>query len=76
MSDDRREPRPLDDPELLQVMRGYLRACDQLAAAGNDNEILERSEIKTMAGMALRKRLAEAGWTQPARQPAGQRTTT
>lgn len=57
-----------EDPVLQAAMRAYLHACTSLAAAGDEAEILNRSDAKSMAGLSLRKRLVELGWTAPARQ--------
>jgi hypothetical protein len=60
----------LDDPDLLAAMRGYLRAVDSLAAATHDEDLIRLSEEKAVAGLLLRKRLAQQDI------PTGQRTTT
>lgn len=49
-------------------MRAYLEACQALDGASTDSDVLERAEVKSMAGMVLRQRLTEAGWTAPTRQ--------
>lgn len=65
-----------DDHELRAAMAAYLQAADALdEASGTGDEarqLLELAETKSMAGLALRKRLVALGWTAP----AGQRTTT
>lgn len=60
----------LDDPDLIAAMRGYLRAVDAVGAATTDEELMRLSEEKVMAGLLLRKRLAQRD------VPTGQRTTT
>ena len=60
----------LDDPDLLAAMRAYVRATDALAAATTDEELMRLSEEKAVAGLLLRKCLAQQG------VPPGQRTTT
>lgn len=67
---------PFDDHELRAAMAAYLQAADALdEASGVGHEarqLLDLAEAKSMAGLALRKRLVALGWTAP----AGQRTTT
>lgn len=55
-----------DDPALLAAMRAYLAAADALAAAADDLEVLRGAEAASLAGLQLRKRLLELGWTAPA----------
>lgn len=60
-----------DDSALLAAMRAFLAASDALDHATTDVDVLNRSELKRMAAMTLRKRLADAGWVAD-----GQRTST
>ena len=64
-----------DDPELRSAMVAYLQAAQALDEAsqvgGEARALLELAETKSVAGLALRKRLIALGWTAP----AGQRTT-
>lgn len=55
-----------DDAALLAAMRDYVAAGDALAAAGEDAEVLRCADRVSMAGLRLRKRLLELGWTAPA----------
>lgn len=57
-----------DDPQLLAAMATYLEACTAIAAAADDADLLHRSDLKATAGMSLRKRLVELGWTAPVSQ--------
>ena len=61
-----------DNPQLLAAMATYLEACTATAAATDDAELLSRSDVMATAGMSLRKRLVELGWTAP----VSQRTST
>ena len=65
-----------DDRTLRAAMAAYLKAADALDAAselgGEPRDLLELAETKAMAGMALRKRLADLGWNAP----TAQRTST
>ncbi|MCU1586876.1 MAG: hypothetical protein JWN31_369 [Frankiales bacterium] len=61
-----------DDPVLIAAMRGFVAAIDAQDKADEASRLIELSEAKSMAGMAVRKRLAELGWSAPVRQ----RTTT
>ena len=63
-----------DDEALRGAMSRYLTACDALESAdGADaRDLLDLAEAKAMAGMALRKRLVDLGWTAP----TAQRSTT
>jgi hypothetical protein len=54
-----------DDTALLAAMRAFLDAADALDAAADDTEVLRRSDEKALAGMSLRKRLLELGWSAP-----------
>jgi hypothetical protein len=65
-----------DDPALRAAMSAYLDAAVRLdetsAVGGEARDLLDLAEAKTLAGMQLRKRLTELGWSAPAvaRQPA------
>ena len=59
---------PFDEPGLLAAMRAFVQASAALDAASGDVEVLNRSEAKALAGMSLRKRLLELGWTAPSTQ--------
>ena len=65
-----------DDPELRAAMAAYLAAAQALEEASGvgdePRQLLDLAEAKSMAALALRKRLVALGWTAP----AGQRTTT
>lgn len=65
-----------DDSLLRSAMAAFGLAAQRLdetsAIGGEPRELLELAEVKTMAGLALRKRLTELGWTAP----AAQRSTT
>lgn len=57
-----------DDDRLLAAMRDYLRSVDavgQAVQAGDDRALLDRAEERTIAGLALRRRLVELGWVAP-----------
>ena len=62
-----------DDPVLRTAMGAYLEAARRLdetsSMGGEARDLLDLAETKTLAGMQLRKRLAELGWSAPA--PAG-----
>lgn len=75
-----RMPLPsFDDPALRSAMKAYLDAADRLdelsSIGGEARELMDHAETKAVAGMALRKRLTEAGWTAPVGAPVGQRST-
>lgn len=57
-----------EDPALLAAMRAFVEANDALSKADEASALIELSEAKSMAGMSLRKRLAELGWSAPVRQ--------
>lgn len=59
------ETRTFDDPALRAAMRAFLDAEAALAAATDDAEVLSRSDAKSVAGLAVRKRLLELGWSAP-----------
>ena len=65
-----------DDSALRSAMAAYVAAADALDAAaeigGEARALLDLAEAKSVAGLALRKRLVALGWTAP----AGQRSTT
>ncbi|MGZ6793772.1 MAG: hypothetical protein ACXVFV_12515 [Mycobacteriales bacterium] len=60
-----------DDPALLAAMRAYVAAGDALAAATDDADVLRCADAASVAGLRVRKRLLELGWTapQPSRSP-------
>lgn len=64
-----------DDPEVRAAMTAYLQATsalDEASQVGSEaRTLLDLAEAKSVAGLALRKRLIALGWTAP----AGQRTT-
>ena len=61
-----------DDDALRAAMRDYLAAADRLDAAARNGEapreLVDLAESKAVAGMVLRKRLVDAGWTAPSSQ--------
>lgn len=57
-----------DDPALETAVRAYADACAALESAQDDAQVLALSDLKSLAGMQLRKRLVDAGWTAPTRQ--------
>lgn len=59
-----------EDPALLAAMRAFVAATDALDRADEASQVIQLSEAKSMAGMAVRKRLTELGWSSPARQRA------
>jgi hypothetical protein len=65
-----------DDTSLRAAMREYLLLADRLDAASRDGEppreLVDLADAKAVAGMLLRKRLADLGWTVPAALPAQQ----
>ncbi|MEX2289306.1 MAG: hypothetical protein WD794_03150 [Mycobacteriales bacterium] len=65
-----------DDVPLRRAMTGYLEAAeafDQASQVGAEaRTLLDLAEAKAVAGMQLRKRLVELGWSEP----EAQRTTT
>jgi hypothetical protein len=65
-----------DDPRLFTALREYVVAADALAELdprGEPRRTLDLAERKSLAAMALRRRLAELGWTPPLTRPAGDR---
>jgi hypothetical protein len=66
---------PLDDPTLRSAMRTYLDAAAALedaAAIRQPRELVDLAEAKALAGLLLRKRLGDLGFTLP----SGQRSST
>lgn len=65
-----------DDDALRSAMRDYLALADRLEAAaadgGSARDLVDLAESKALAGMVLRKRLMELGWSAP----VAQRTST
>jgi hypothetical protein len=57
-----------EDTALLAAMRAFVAANDALDQAQEASQVIELSEAKSMAGMAVRKRLSELGWSAPVRQ--------
>lgn len=60
-----------DDERLLSALRDYVHAAEALREAAPQDEprrTLELAEHKSLAGMALRRRLLELGWTPPVRR--------
>lgn len=57
-----------EDPALLAAMRAFVKAHDAQEGATEASQLIDLSEAKSMAGMAVRKRLQELGWTSPAHQ--------
>ena len=61
-----------DDDALRAAMRDYLALADRLDAASRDGEpprdLVDLAESKAVAGMVLRKRLTDLGWTAPSAQ--------
>ncbi|GAC1439574.1 MAG: hypothetical protein NVS3B26_03210 [Mycobacteriales bacterium] len=58
-----------DDAGLRTAMRDYLDAALRLdvtsTVGGQARSLLDLAEAKTLAGMRLRKRLTELGWSVP-----------
>ena len=62
-----------DDARLLAALRDYVQAAEALSEVDPQDEprqTLDLAERKSLAGMALRRRLTEVGWTPPARRAA------
>jgi hypothetical protein len=57
-----------DDPALEAAMRAFVAADAALSGAVDEPELLRLSDAKAVAGLQLRKRLVELGWTAPVRQ--------
>ena len=64
----------VDDPGLRAAMAAFLAAAEWLDHADgvDERELLDLAERKAVAGLALRKRLTELGWTAPTGSRAGQ----
>ena len=58
-----------DDAGLRAAMQDYLEAARRLddtsTVGGEARSLLDLAEAKTLAGMRLRKRLTELGWSAP-----------
>jgi hypothetical protein len=58
-----------DDAELRAAMTAFLdvaRRLDETSAVGDEaRNLLDLAEAKTLAGLQLRKRLTELGWSAP-----------
>jgi hypothetical protein len=58
-----------DDAELRAAMTAFLNVARQLdetsAVGGEARNLLDLAEAKTLAGLQLRKRLTELGWSAP-----------
>lgn len=78
-----------DDAALRSAMQDWLAAAASLErvhqTGGQAREVIALAEAKAVAGMSLRKRLVELGWTAPvpqrvqppqAQEATGQRSTT
>jgi hypothetical protein len=65
-----------DDLDLQAAMAVYLdlsTALDEASSTGSEpRQLLDLAEAKTVAALALRRRLEELGWTAP----VSQRSTT
>jgi hypothetical protein len=60
-----------DDARLYAALREYVMAVEALQDVAPHDEprrTLDLAEHKSLAGMALRRRLMEMGWTPPARR--------
>ena len=61
-----------DDLQIRSAMTAYLQAADALDEASRlgdePRQLLDLAEAKSVASMALRKRLVDLGWTAPAPQ--------
>jgi hypothetical protein len=60
-----------DDERLYSALRDYVRTAETLAAVEPQSEprrTLDLAEQKSMAAMALRRRLLELGWSPPVRR--------
>ncbi len=64
----------VDDAQLRAAMKTYVAAAEAVDRAGadglDDRELLDLAEHKAIAGMAVRKRLGELGWSAPLRERA------
>jgi hypothetical protein len=61
-----------DDPVLVAAMTAFVDATAAVESAADDVEIVDFSETRALAGLVLRKRLLELGWSAP----VSQRSTT
>ena len=64
----------LDDDALRAAMRAYLQAAERLddamnltASSDGARSVLDLADVKTLAGLAVRRRLQQLGWTPPAK---------
>jgi hypothetical protein len=60
-----------DDTRLFAALRSYVQATEALSEVDPRDEprrTLDLAEHKSLAGMALRRRLTELGWTPPLRR--------
>ena len=57
-----------EDPALLAAMRAFVAASDALDKSSQDDQVIDLAQAKSMAGMVVRKRLTELGWSSPAHQ--------
>jgi hypothetical protein len=60
-----------EDERLYAALREYVRAAETLSAIEPQDEprrTLDLAEQKSLASMALRRRLTELGWTPPLRR--------
>ncbi|MDX6229077.1 MAG: hypothetical protein QOI76_2467 [Frankiales bacterium] len=60
-----------DDARLFSALREYVQAAQALLEIDPQDEprrTLDLAEHKSLAGMALRRRLTELGWTPPVRR--------
>ncbi len=61
-----------DDLGLRQAMRDFLEAADRLDSADRNVEgeawrdVMDLSQVKSIAAITLHQRLRERGWTPPA----------
>ncbi|MDX6256131.1 MAG: hypothetical protein QOJ11_2465 [Frankiales bacterium] len=65
-----------DDARLFSALREYVQAAQALLEIDPQDEprrTLDLAEHKSLAGMALRRRLTELGWTPPVRRAADPR---
>ena len=63
-----------DDARLFAALREYVVAADALSELdpqGEPRRTLDLAERKSMAAMALRRRLTELGWTPPMTRTTG-----
>ncbi|MDX6246179.1 MAG: hypothetical protein QOE76_3902 [Frankiales bacterium] len=60
-----------DDARLFAALREYVHAAEALSGIDPQDEprrTLDLAEHKSLAGMAVRRRLTELGWTPPLRR--------